>query len=59
VATLAADACATRGLEPTEASDAPYPLILGIGAGPDEYATSIRELLGDTGIDALRRPLRG
>ena len=53
VAALAADACATRGLELTEASDTHYPLILGIGAGADEYAASIRELLGDTGIDAL------
>ena len=25
----------------------------GIGAGPDEYAASVRELLGDAGIDAL------
>jgi acyl-CoA synthetase (NDP forming)/GNAT superfamily N-acetyltransferase len=53
VATLAADACATRGLELAEASGTRCPLILGIGAGPDEYAASIRELLGDTGIDAL------
>ena len=53
VATLAADACATRGLEVREASDAQNPLVLGVGAGPDEYAASIRELLGDVGIDAL------
>ena len=53
VATLAADACATRGLEVSEASDSRSPLILGIGAGPDEYAASIRELLGDVGVDAL------
>ena len=26
---------------------------MGIGAGPGEYAASIRELLGDAGIDAL------
>ena len=26
---------------------------MGISAGPDEYAASIRELLGDAGIDAL------
>ena len=62
MATLAADACATRGLEPTEASDPQSPLILRIGAGPDQYAASIRELLGDAGIDALmgllRRPSR-
>ena len=53
VATLAADACATRGLEVGEASEARNPLILGISAGPDEYAARIRERLGDPGIDAL------
>ena len=53
MATLAADACATRGLEVSEASDAQNPLVLGVGAGPDEYAARIRELLGDAGIDAL------
>jgi acetate---CoA ligase (ADP-forming) len=53
VATLAADACATRGLEVREASGAQNPLMLGISAGPDEYAASIRELLGDALIDAL------
>jgi acyl-CoA synthetase (NDP forming)/RimJ/RimL family protein N-acetyltransferase len=53
VATLAADACATRGLEVNEATEAQNPLILGISAGPGEYAASIRELLGDATIDAL------
>jgi len=53
VATLAADACATRGLEVREASNGQNPLVLGISAGADEYAASIRELLGDAGIDAL------
>jgi acyl-CoA synthetase (NDP forming)/GNAT superfamily N-acetyltransferase len=53
VATLAADACATRGLEVREASDARNPLVIGISAGPDEYAASIRELLDDAAIDAL------
>ena len=53
VATLAADACATRGLEVREASEAQNPLVMGISAGPNEYAASIRELLGDAGIDAL------
>ena len=50
VATLAADSCATRGLQ---VSDAQSPMVLGISAGPSEYATSIRELLGHPGIDAL------
>ncbi len=53
VATLAADACAARGLELSKASDAPNPLLLGVGAGPDEYGAGVRELLGDAGIDAL------
>ncbi|MGO9749954.1 MAG: GNAT family N-acetyltransferase [Solirubrobacteraceae bacterium] len=53
MATLAADACATRGLKVSETSDAPNPLVLGIGTGPAQYATSVRELLADTGIDAL------
>jgi len=53
VATLAADACAPRGLEVSKASDAPNPLLVGISAGPDEYAASIRGLLDDPGIDAL------
>ena len=53
VATLAADACATRGLEVGEASEARNPLILAISAGPDEYAARIRERLGDPAIDAL------
>jgi acyl-CoA synthetase (NDP forming) len=53
VATLAADACATRGLQVSEATEAQNPLVLGVGAGPDEYAASICELLGDAGIDAL------
>ena len=53
VATLAADACATRRLQVREASDAQNPLVMGISAGPDEYAASVRELLGDAGIDAL------
>src|SRR5450755_2962238 len=53
VATLAADACATRGLEVREASKAQNPLVMGISATPDEYAACIRELLGDPSIDAL------
>ena len=35
VATLAADACATRGLEIREASEAQNPLLVGITAGPE------------------------
>ncbi|HEY4826367.1 MAG TPA: acetate--CoA ligase family protein, partial [Solirubrobacteraceae bacterium] len=53
VATLAADACATRGLEVSDRSEAQNPLVLGISAGPDEYSASIPKLLGDPGIDAL------
>jgi acyl-CoA synthetase (NDP forming)/RimJ/RimL family protein N-acetyltransferase len=53
VATLAADACATRRLQVREANMAQNPLVMGVGAGPDEYAASIRELLGDASIDAL------
>ncbi len=53
VATLAADACAARGLEVSETSEAQNPLVLGISAGPDAYSASIPKLLGDAGIDAL------
>jgi acetate---CoA ligase (ADP-forming) len=53
VATLAADACATRGLEVREASEPQNPLLVAISAGPDEYVAGIRGLLGDAGIDAL------
>ena len=53
VATLAADACATHGLEVREASDAQNPLVMGFSAGANEYAARIRELLGDAAIDAL------
>ncbi len=53
VATLAADACAMRGLEVSDAGEGPNPLVLGISAGADEYAASIRQQLGDPGIDAL------
>jgi acyl-CoA synthetase (NDP forming)/GNAT superfamily N-acetyltransferase len=53
VATLAADACAARGLEVRDTSEAQNPLVLGISAGPDEYSASIPKLLGDAGIDAL------
>jgi acetate---CoA ligase (ADP-forming) len=53
VATLAADACATRGLQATDARGAPYPVLLGLGAGAHEYAARVRELLDVAGIDAL------
>jgi acyl-CoA synthetase (NDP forming)/RimJ/RimL family protein N-acetyltransferase len=53
VATLAADACATRGLQATDARGAPYPVLLGLGAGANEYAARVRELLEGAGIDAL------
>jgi len=52
-ATLAADASATHGLETRDAGDAPYPVLLGLGAGAHEYAARVRELLGSAGIDAL------
>ena len=53
VATLATDACATRGLEVREATDAQNPLVMGINAGPGEYVAGIRGLLGDALIDAV------
>jgi acetate---CoA ligase (ADP-forming) len=53
VATLAADACATRGLEARDARGAPYPVLLALGAGAGEYAARVRELLGYAGVDAL------
>ncbi len=53
VATLAADACATHGLEVTDARGAPYPVLLGLGAGAREYAARVRELLADAAVDAL------
>ena len=53
VATLAADACATRGLEARDARGAPYPVLLGLGAGAHEYAAQMRELLASASVDAL------
>ena len=53
VATLAAEACATRGLHVSVASEAQNPSLLALGAGPPEYATAVGELVGDDGIDAL------
>jgi len=53
LATLGANACAASGLQVGQPSQAGNPLVLGISAGPDQYAASIGELLGDAGIDAL------
>ena len=53
LATLGANACTAWGLQVGQPSQARNPLVLGISAGPDEYAASIRQLLGDAGIDAL------
>jgi acetate---CoA ligase (ADP-forming) len=53
VATLAADACATRRLEVREVSVAQNPLVIGVSAGPDDYAAGVRALLGDPAIDAV------
>jgi acyl-CoA synthetase (NDP forming) len=53
VATLATEACATRGLEVREATEPQNPLLVAISAGPDEYVVGIRGLLGDALIDAV------
>ena len=53
VATLAADACATRGLETRDARGAPYPELLALGAGANEYAALVRQLLASASVDAL------
>ncbi len=53
VATLAADACATRRLEVTDPRGAPYAVLLGLGAGAPEYAARVQESLAEAGIDAL------
>jgi len=53
LATLGANACAASGLQVGRPGQAGNPLVLGISAGPGEYATSIRQLLGDAGIDAV------
>ena len=42
-----------RRLQVPEVTEGPNPRLLGITAGPAEYATSIRHLLADAGIDAL------
>jgi acetate---CoA ligase (ADP-forming) len=54
VATLAADACATRGLVVAgEDGDAPVPALLGPGTGPEQYADRTSALLADPGVDAV------
>jgi acyl-CoA synthetase (NDP forming)/GNAT superfamily N-acetyltransferase len=53
VATIAADAAAARGLEVREADDAPNPLIMPTGAGPEDYGTRVSRLLAEPAIDAL------
>jgi acyl-CoA synthetase (NDP forming)/RimJ/RimL family protein N-acetyltransferase len=53
VATIAADACAARGLDARDGRGAPYPVLLGLGAGAHEYGAQVRELLTAVGIDAL------
>jgi acyl-CoA synthetase (NDP forming)/ribosomal protein S18 acetylase RimI-like enzyme len=53
VATLAADACATRGLEVKAATHAPNPHVIGVGAGPAQYSAGVRGMLDDNAIDAL------
>jgi acyl-CoA synthetase (NDP forming)/GNAT superfamily N-acetyltransferase len=53
VGTLAADACAIRGLNVSTASEAQNPMLLALGAGPNEYAAAVHELIADPGIDAL------
>lgn len=54
VATLAADACATRGLVvgPVHGR-ARNPLVLGIHASAEDYAEGIRTMLEDAGVDAV------
>jgi acetate---CoA ligase (ADP-forming) len=53
LATLGANACAAWGLEVGQPGQLRNPLVLGISAGPGEYAANIRQLSGDAGIDAL------
>ena len=53
VATLAAEACGTRGLHISTASEAQNPRLLALGAGPAEYGAAVGEMLADSGIDAL------
>ena len=54
VATLAADACAARGLLSSQTEgEVANPLVLAIHAGPAQYAEGVRDLLADPCVDAL------
>jgi acetate---CoA ligase (ADP-forming) len=54
MATLAADACATRGLVVGRVhGQARNPLVLGIHAGAENYTEGIRTMLDDAGVDAV------
>jgi acyl-CoA synthetase (NDP forming)/RimJ/RimL family protein N-acetyltransferase len=54
VATLAADACTARGLlAGVPEGEIDNPLVLGIQAGPAQYAEGVHALLADPGVDAL------
>jgi len=54
VATLAADACAARGLAVARTrGQAGNPLVMHIHADPRDYARAIRTLVRDAGVDAL------
>ena len=54
MATLAADACATRGLLVTEGKQrVGNPLVMPIRAGPQDYEAGVRGVLSDTGVDAV------
>ena len=50
MATLAADACAARGLAVADGEDV---VVLGIHAGPDAYAAGVAARLAAPGVDAL------
>ncbi len=54
MATLAADACSTRGLLVAQATgQVPNPLVLHIRSGYQDYARGVRGILQDAGVDAL------
>ncbi len=54
MATLAADACSTRGLLVAHAKGpVRNPLVMRIRAGYQDYVSGVRGILQDTGVDAL------